>query len=288
MRNLIKVSTYDNKSYFCAMFLKDMRLLFPFILAIVLFSCSKYQKVLKSTDVDYKYEMAIKYYEKDDYLRAYPIFEEIIPLLRGTQKAEVAMYYYAYCNYYLADYYLAGYSFKKFYKTYPNSEHAEEALFMHAYCDYINSPVYSLDQTNTKNAIDELQLFINTYPTSARADTSTKLIEELRAKLERKSYENAKLYYKTEYYKSAIIALNNTLKDFPNTERAEEISFLILKSKYLLAINSVLSKKEERMDDVIDSYYTFVDQYSSSQYIKEAQSMYDRVIQEKEKNEQIN
>jgi outer membrane protein assembly factor BamD len=253
------------------------------VLCVVMLSvvgCSEYQKVLKSNDVEYKYTKAIEYYEKDDYLRAYPIFEEIIPLLRGTDKAEVATYYYCYSNYYLSDYYLAGYHFKKFHKTYPNSKHAEEALFMTAYCSYINSPIYKLDQTNTKNAINEMQEFVNTYPSSNLVDSCNKLIDELRAKLELKSFHNARLYFKTEYYKSAIIALNNTLKDFPNTSRVEEINYLILKSKYLLAINSVPTKKAERLEDVIETYYTFVDQFAASKYIKECESMYNKAVEE--------
>ena len=256
---------------------------FILLLLILAFAaCSKYQKVLKSNDVNYKYDMAIKYYEEDDYLRAYPIFEEIIPLLRGTDKAEVAMYYYSYCNYYLADYYLAGYNFKKFHKTYPNSKHAEECLFMTAYCDYINSPIFSLDQTNTKNAINQMQFFVNTYPSSELVDSCNTLIDELRAKLELKTYQNAKLYFKTQNYKAAIIALNNTLKDYPTTENAEEINFMILKSKYMLAINSVPSKKEDRLEDAIDNYYSFVDSYSSSKHIKECEQMYDAIVKAKE------
>ena len=270
------------------MFSKFQSFLLAILVGALVVSCSEYQKVLKSDDANYKFDMAVKYYEKDDFLRAYPIFEEIIPLLRGTDKAEVAMYYYSYCNYYLEDYYVAGYSFKKFHRTYPNSDHAEEALFMTAYCDYINSPTYSLDQTNTRNAIDELQVFANTYPKSARIDSCNKLIDELRTKLEKKSFENAKLYHKTGFYKSAVIALENTLKDFPNTERAEEINYLILKSKYELAINSIFDKKEERIEDVIDTYYTFVDRYGSSEYLKECEVMYNKAVEEREKFQTTN
>jgi outer membrane protein assembly factor BamD len=270
------------------MFFRKKTVILLFSIALMSVACSEYQKVLKSNDVDYKYTKAIEYYEKDDYLRAYPIFEEIIPLLRGTDKAEVATYYYCYSNYYLSDYYLAGYHFKKFHKTYPTSTHAEEALFMTAYCSYINSPTYKLDQTNTKNAISDMQIFVNAYPKSTLVDSCNKLIDELRAKLELKSYNNAKLYFKTEYYKSAIIALNNTLKDFPNTDKVEEINYLILKSKFLLAINSVLSKKAERLEDVIESYYTFVDQFASSKYIKECESMYNRAVDENKDFTQTN
>ena len=36
-------------------------------IVLILFSCGEYQKVLKSSDVDYKYNKAIEYYEKEDF-----------------------------------------------------------------------------------------------------------------------------------------------------------------------------------------------------------------------------
>ena len=40
-------------------------------------ACSKYQKLLKSSDYALKYENGVKYYEKKDYYRAVGLFEEL-------------------------------------------------------------------------------------------------------------------------------------------------------------------------------------------------------------------
>ncbi|GAB4254677.1 MAG: outer membrane protein assembly factor BamD [Vicingaceae bacterium] len=247
----------------------------------MLFACSEYQKVLKSSDLDYKYEKALEYYENDEYFKALPLFEELIPLYRGSSRAEKVYYYYCYCNYYEEFYDVAAYHFKKYSKTFSTSSHAEEALFMSGYCNYIQSPAPSLDQTNTKRAISELQLFINSYPTSNLVDSSNSLIDKLRSKLEEKSYNNAYLYYKTENYKSAIIALNNHLKDYPETDKAELVNFIILKSNYFLAINSIQEKKLERFNNTIEAYYNFVDLFPNSKYIKEAEAYFNKAIIEK-------
>lgn len=253
------------------------------VLTILISSCSKYSKILKSQDLNEKYEAAIKYYEEKDYYKAYPLLEELTVIYRGTSKAEKLAYYYSYCDYYTGDYILAGSRFKNFSLTYPNSQYAEECLFMSAYCHYLLSPDYSLDQEDTKSAISELQLFLNKYPKSPLADSSNALIDDLHWKLEMKDYANAKQYYKMRNYKSSIIALKNVLKDFPDTEYKEEISFLILKSSYLLAINSIESKKEQRIKDTLTTYIKFADEFSKSVYLREAEKLYEDILSEKQK-----
>jgi len=261
------------------------RLLF-FLLVLasaVTVSCSKYNKILKSQDVDLKYTKAVEYYEKKDYQRALPLFEELIAVNRGTSRSEKTYYYYAYCHYGLRDYYLASFYFQTFTKTFPNSQFAEECAYMSAYCHYNNSPIYSLDQTDTKKAIDQFQLFLERYPTTTRKDTCNALVEKLLLKLEEKAFESAAQYYDIHQYKAAVVALNNVLKDYPNTKYKEDILFLILESNYLLAIQSVEAKKEERLRNTIKSYHNFVDSFSKSKKIKQAESIYGTVLQELER-----
>ncbi len=231
--------------------------------------------------MDLKYEAAVAYYDDGKFEKAMPLFEELIPLFRGTDRAEKVYYCYSYCNYNLSLLYASSYHFKKFAITYPLSKHAEETLFMHAYSNYLLSPTPTLDATDTKAAINSLQLFINTYPTHSLVDSSNVLMDKLRNKLEEKSYLDSKQYYKIFKFKAAIIALDNTLRDFPESKHAEEITFLILKSHFLLAENSIKQKKLERIDDTIDAYYTFVDSYKESKYLKEAHLIFTKMSEAK-------
>ena len=130
-----------------------------YIAAILLLfsSCSKYQKLLKSTDYDLKYSKAIEYYEEKDYYRALTLFEEMYPYWKGQEKGEQIYYYIAYCHYGQSDFLLAGYHFRNYGRNYPRGKHLEECSYMAAYCYYLDSPEASLDQTYTKQAIDELQ-----------------------------------------------------------------------------------------------------------------------------------
>ena len=244
-----------------------------FLLIICLFSCGEYQKVLKSSDVNYKYEMAIKYYNNGDFNRAMPLFRELTTMIRGTKRSEEVVYYLAYCHYNNGDFITSSYLFKNYIKTFPNGSHVEECTFMGSYCVYLESPSHSLDAKYTRKAMNELQQFINLYPNSSKKEECEKLISELRNKLALKSFENAKQYYTTQYYRSAIIALNNVLIDYPGNKYREEIHFLVLKSSYELAIKSVSDKVEERLNNTIDAFLVFNDNYPESKYIKQAEKI---------------
>lgn len=249
-----------------------------FLVAIILGSCSNYQKVLKGADYDLKRKTAIALYEKKDYQRAYPLLEELIALSRGTANAEDLYFYYCYCNYHLDDLVSAGYHFQQFAKTYPTSSRAEEAAFMHAYCYYLGSPEFNLDQSNSIKAIQEMQLFINQYPNSTRVQECNTLIDKLRKKLEDKSFESAMLYFRMMDYKAAMIALRNLLKDYPNTVYKEEAMFTIVRAGYLLAENSVENKKAERYKSTIDDYNTFIDKFAAGKFSDQAKSIHDKAL----------
>lgn len=248
-----------------------------------MFACSKYQKALKSSDNEKKYEMAMAYYEKGDYLRALQLFDQLIPVVRGTDKAEKLYYAYAHCYYYQEDYILASYYFKQFVKNFPLSEYAEECYFKSAYCMYLDSPRYSLDQTNTYDALKELQLFINMYPNSERIEECNKLIDDLRFKLQKKAFEIAKLYYKMEDYIAAITAFENILKDYPDTDYKEDILYYVILSYYHYADLSIESKKKERYQAAIDSFEKFNTFFPDSDYQKEVMGIYNKSKSEKSK-----
>lgn len=268
------------------MFKKQWLFLLPFLLFLI--GCSKYQRLLKSDDYSAKYDGAVAYYDKGKYEKALPLLEELVPLYRGTEKAEKIYYYYCYTNYHLDFLYEASYHFKKFSTTFPNSTHTEETLFMSGYCKYLLSPIPSLDPTDTYTALTELQLFANTYPKHQLLDSTNILMDKLRSKLEIKSFENSKQYYQIYDYKAAIVALNNTLREFPDTKFHEEILLLLIKSNYYLALNSVKEKKLQRFNDTIEAYLNFVDSFKESNSLKEAESYYQKALEQKTKLNQEN
>jgi outer membrane protein assembly factor BamD len=254
------------------MFKKYQRL-FAGLLIVLLFAVvgckSKYEKLKASNDNAKKYQEGLKYYNKKDYVKALGLFETLTTQYRGHDGAELLFYYYAYCNYMLKDYTAAAYSFKQFADTYPSNEKAEECRFLAAYCYYLDAPNFSLDQENTSKAIDRLQLFINLYPKSDRVAEANKLIQVLHSRLEEKSYANSKLYYTLTEYQSAVIAMNNTLRDYPDTKYGEELEYLIVKAQYEYSFHSRENKQEDRYNLVITFANQFADKYATSKYLHE-------------------
>ena len=257
------------------------------VITILVTACTEYRQVLKSGDMQYKYDTALRYYKEGKITKAYPLMEELYIAYRGTDKGERIAYYQAKCDFKLHDYILAGHRFSQFYKNYPNSVYAEECQFLAAYCNYKLSPKWSLDQTDTERAIRSFQLFTIDYPESKRIDSCNALLDELRFKLEYKEYRAAKLFYKMEMYHASRTAFSNFNRTYPSSKFREECYFLEFKSGYLLALNSVEDKKLERIEVAMNAYLTFVDRFPQSKSLKEAEALYDKLSQLHEEMKQI-
>lgn len=227
-----------------------------------------------------KYEKAKEYYAKEDYGRTVMLLDEVVPLLRGSEVEEEASLLLAKTYFNQKDYAIAAQYFTHFRRNNPASAKAEEAQFSIAECFYHLSPNARLDQSSTKSAIDAYQLYLNIYPNGEKTALAESRIKEMEDKLVYKSFLNAKLYfdlgsYLGNNYQSAVIAAQNSIAEYPETKYKEELSFLILKSKYIQAEKSVIEKMEERYRATIDEYYSFINEFPNSSYLKEAVKMFE-------------
>ena len=243
--------------------------------AFMLLGCHKdFKKALKSDDWKVKYNTALKYYEEKDYYRAITLFEEILPIIRGTKEAEKANFYHAYSYFNDKQYLTSAHYFKQFFVIYSRSEYAMEAEYMYAYSLYQQSPAFSLDQSPTYEAITAMQNFLDKYPYSEYSEKADKLIDVLQVKLEKKAADSSKEYHKLRRYKAALVAFENFTKDYPDSEINEEIRFLQIEAAYLLAKQSIASKQKERYQTAVDLYLDYIERYEGSKYIKSAGDYY--------------
>lgn len=249
------------------------KLLSILLIAIVFSSCSEYQKALKSEDVALKYAAAEKKYDKGKYNKAIRLFEQMGAAYKGKPQAEKMFYMFAQSYYKTEQYYLAGYQFESFVANYPKSDKVEEAAFLGAKSYSKLSPVYSLDQVDTEKAIEKLQAFIDRYPNSTYLSEANVLVKDLREKLEKKAFEIAKGYNKISDFKSAIVALDNFVADYPGTPFKEKALYYKLDSAYQLAVNSVPSKMEERLMNARAAYAALIRFNGSTEYKQQADEM---------------
>lgn len=247
--------------------------------ALMMTSCGEYNKVLKSTDYNYKYEYAKKAFEEKRYTQAYTILQDLVTVFKGTDKAEESLYLLGLSYYENKDYENAGSYFKNYYQHYPKGQYAELARFYTGYGYYIDSPESQLDQSGTMKAIEELQAFLDYFPKSDKVSIAQSAIFELQDKLVYKELENAQLYYNLgnymgNNYESAVITAKNAIKEYPYSKYKEQLEMLVLKARYREAVESVEEKKEERMRTVIDEYYSFINDYPDSNDRKEADNIF--------------
>lgn len=244
--------------------------------ALGLTSCGEYNKLLKSTDYEYKYEAAKSYFAKGQYNRAATLLNELIAILKGTDKAEESLYMLGMCYYNEQDYQTAAQTFIQYYQVYPRGTYTELSRFHAGKALFLDTPEPRLDQSSTYKAIDELQMFMEYYPQSAKHQEAQQMIFELQDKLVMKEYLSAKLYYNLgnymgNNYQSCVITAQNALKDYPYTNLREDLSILILRAKYELAVYSVEERKQERYREAVDEYYAFKNEFPESKYLKEAE-----------------
>ena len=239
---------------------------------LVLSACkSEFERVRASNDPERMLQKAYDYYDEGEFYKAQILFELTINNYRGQAEAEKLYFTYAYSLYHQEQFILSAHYFNNFANTFINSELREEADFMSSYSYYRLSPSFRLDQSYTHKAIDGFQLFVNTYPESERVQECNELIDQMRDKLEQKAFMQGKLYYDMTLYEAAMHSFETVLKDFPETDRAEEIRFFVIESAYLYAKNSIYDKRGERYRVVLEKIARFRDKYPKSGYSDEVE-----------------
>ena len=250
----------------------------------VLTSCGEYNKVLKSTDYEYKYEAAKSYFGKGQNTKAATILEELITIMKGTDKAEESLYMLGMTYYNQGDFITASHYFTTYYNTYPRGVYTEQARYYTGKELFLDTPEPRLDQSSTYKAIQELQMFMEYFPQSSKKEEAQNMIFALQDKLVMKEYLSAKLYYNMgnylgNNYQACVITAQNALKDYPYTNLREDLSILILRAKYELAVYSVEDRRAERYREAVDECYAFKNEFPESKYTKEA----DRIFKESQK-----
>ena len=261
------------------MMMKHTKLIVTLLLAVcAAVACkSEYEVLLEGNDVDAKYAAAFNYFNQGKYLRSAQLFESLSSLTSGTEKADTVQYYWGLSNYRYRDYYTAETNFTNFLAMYPLSPFAPDAGFFRIDCLFRQTLRYELDQKPTYNALSAISQYLDENPDSPYRNLIENMQTELNGRLDRKAYENARLYYKMEDYQAATVALKNVLKDDSENIYREDILYHIAMSSYKYASMSVQEKQKERYLVFVDDYLNFVGEYPESDYRRELDGLYRRV-----------
>jgi outer membrane protein assembly factor BamD len=267
--------------------------------APVLYSSSGVGKSKSNTKITFEtfqqnLEKARRFYDKKQFLSAAKYFEELYPLSIGQPVADTILFLFADCYFQNKDYQMAAFHFKDYTRRYPGSARTELAYLKCLQSIYNLSPAYSLDQYETKYAIDEINYFIQLYPNSSYMEECNIMLDELRDKLAHKDFEQLKLYYNTENYKAAQIAAKNFSKDYYSSTYSDDALYILVKNNYEYAKKSVEAKKQERFMACLDAYDKLSVHYPDSPYLAEVKKLADdaskqieKIRKKKNKNQDI-
>lgn len=248
------------------------------LLSAGLFSCKgQFDALLESGSADAKYDAAFDYFNAGKYSRAAKLFESLALLTGGTERDDTVQFYWGLSNYRAKDYYTAETNFDRFLREFPRSPFASQAEFLHVNCLYKSTLRYELDQTPTYKALAALNEYLIGHMDSINAESCRRMIDDLNGRLDKKAFENARLYYKMEDYKASRVAFRNILKDDADNRYREEILYYTAMSSYKFAALSVSSKQKERFLVFTDDYLNFVGEYPESAYRKELDALFEKV-----------
>ena len=261
------------------LFLQNMKrnIIIILLTAFVMSSCGNftnlYKHKLADKDYDYLYEAAKEYYMAGRYSQAITLLNDVITILKGSDRGEESVYMLAMSYLKEKDYAIAAQSFQQYYTSYPRGAYTERARFFAGKALWISTPESQLDQADTYKAIQELQVFLEFFPNSMYRSEAEQIIFDAQDKLVEKEYDAAKLYYNLgtylgNNYRSCVICAQNALKDYPYTKYREDLSLLVVKAKYEEAVHSVQDRKADRYRDAVDECYAFKNEYPESANIK--------------------
>ena len=266
-----------------------MKKVIPFILISLLLcaSCAnEFNAMYKTDNYEQKYEYAKQCFLDGKYTRATLLLQQVVTLFKGTDNGQECLYMLAMANYKGKDYETAAEYFRKYYTSYPRGTYAEQASYHVGQSLYESTPEPRLDQTPTMAAIAAFQEYLDLFPDASMQmkENAHKRLFELQDKLVQKELNSARLYYdlgsyfgnggsdgSASNYESCIITAQNAIKDFPYSAKREDFAYLIMKSKFQLATQSVEEKKLERFRDAEDECYGFLNEYPDSEFAKEAE-----------------
>jgi len=246
------------------------------LLILAITSCGPFNKLEKSTNWEELYKGANDYYQAGEFNKAIILYDKVLPVIRGSEKAELADYNYADCHFKTKRYIEAAGYFSNFNRTYNRSPLAEEALFMNAYSLYLDSPDYNLDQQSSQEAVSAIQRFVTQFPGSASYERAMEMLVDLQGRFEEKAFQESNMYYRLkdglypgDFYRACIINFQNFAKDYPESKHNEELAYKLVEVSTGYAKNSSFVKKEERLNDAMAFATTFYRRYPSSPFAGE-------------------
>ena len=153
--------------------------------------------------------------------------------------------------------------FREFLSYYPTHRRADYAQFKLGLAHFRQMRAPQRDQTETREAVKELQVFVERYANSSLIEEGRAKLRAARDRLSESSYEVAYFYYKQRWYPGAINRFKELIKDDPGFTRRDAV--------YFYYAESLVKSKNGREAEALPLYERLVNEFEKSEYLVEAQ-----------------
>ena len=215
-------------------------------------SCSSNNISIKD-EILIQYNKGIKLYDNKKYSKAKESFEYVILHSAGSRLALESEFYLAESLYNLREYKEALFSYDNYARSSQNIKLIEQSRFRLCQCAYELTNDYKKDQSDTVDAIEKIEVFLEDYLDSQYYEEAIVLKSKLKYKLAKKEYESAMLYMKFEEYKSASIYLLDILNNYNETSFYSETEKGLIDLVRITVIYAYILDKD---NDMAQEFYS--------------------------------
>lgn len=153
--------------------------------------------------------------------------------------------------------------FREFLSFFPTHARADYAQYKLAMAHYYQMAKPERDQTETKEALREFEVFFERFPNSALMPEARKFQREARDRLSESEYRVGYFYFRSRWYPGAIDRLQKLLKADPQYTSRDAVYFTLAES--LVKIN--------RKAEALPHLQKLVDEFEQSEYLLKTQKL---------------
>lgn len=155
---------------------------------------------------------------------------------------------------------LAANEFREFLTFFPTNPRADYAQYRLALTHFGEMLGPDRDQTQTKEAVQELQLFVERFPNSTLMGEVRKKLRQAKDRLSDHEYKVGFFYYRIRWYPGAIDRFRSVLKDDPEYTSRDAVYFYLAESLVLT----------DRKAEALPYFERLVKEFQTSQFLVKA------------------
>jgi outer membrane protein assembly factor BamD len=155
--------------------------------------------------------------------------------------------------------------FLTFYPTHPRADYAQLQL-ARSFVQQMLAP--ERDQSATKDAIKEIEIFLQRFPNSKLMPEARKMEREAKDRLSEANYRVGFYYFRVKWYPGAIERFKEILASDPNYTNRDAVYYHLAESLYR---SGETSKDTAKMSEALPYFDRLIREFEKSEYLAAAQ-----------------